>query len=248
MKKQLKEIRRVLRSQADPVKAQGLRKFFKTGKGQYAEGDVFLGITLPAQRLVARQFASLLLEDISVLLKSSIHEERMTALLILVGQFKAADNPAGAGPLRGSRQKEIFEFYLAHAACINNWDLVDVSAHHIVGAYLHGQSQATQSVVLKRLAHSKLLWERRIAMVSTWHSIQKGRPEPALTVAKMLLADEQDLMHKATGWMLREVGKRVSLPALEDFLQTHHKTMPRTMLRYAIEHFPKGKRKAYLLR
>jgi len=226
-------VRRVLRVHASPTKARTLKKFFKTGKGQYGEGDIFLGITIPQQRIIARQFSTLPLKDISVLLHSPVHEERMTAVLILVGQFKAGD---------GRQRKQIYEFYLRHAARVNNWDLVDASAHHIVGAYLHGRNKA----VLKRLARSKILWERRIAMVATWHDIQKGRHETALMIAALLLEDEHDLMHKAVGWMLREVGKRASLPALEGFLRRHHKTMPRTALRYAIERFPEPKRRAYL--
>ena len=229
----LVHVQQALRSNADPAKAQQFKKFFKTGKGEYAEGDQFLGITVPVQRTIAKQFADLPLKDLSTLLKSPIHEERLTALLILIAQFKSAEDQG-----RGA----IYTFYLKHAACINNWDLVDSSAHHIVGAFIEGKDID----VLKRLARSKLLWERRIAMVATWHSIHQGQHEPALTIAAMLLEDKEDLMHKATGWMLREVGKRASVKALEGFLKQHHKIMPRTMLRYAIEHFPEEKRKAYL--
>lgn len=213
-----------------------MKRFFKTAPGQYGHGDEFLGITVPVQREIARQFADLPLKDISLLLHSAIHEERLTALIILVEQFKTAPT---------ARRAEIFEFYLAHALRVNNWDLVDASAHHIVGAHLHGGKDKSFAL-LKRLARSKNLWERRIAMVATWHSIQKGDHEPALTIAALLLEDEEDLMHKAAGWMLREVGKRASQEALEGFLQRHHKVMPRTMLRYAIERFPEPQRQKYL--
>lgn len=229
-------VRGQLRRQADPAKAVQLKKFFKTGKGQYGEGDQFLGITVPDQRAIAKQFGDLSLPDISELLHSPIHEERLTALLILVSQFQKADAPGRA---------KIYEFYLKHAVCVNNWDLVDSSAHHIVGAHLHGRGAACTKV-LARLAKSELLWERRIAMVATWHSIQQGDHEPALTIAAMLLKDEHDLMHKAVGWMLREVGKRVSRAKLEAFLGKYHRTMPRTALRYAIEHLPESQRRAYL--
>jgi len=227
------QVRRALRTHADPAKAKLLKTFFKTGKGQYGEHDKFWGIPVPVLRTVARQFTQLPLRDISVLLKSPVNEERMTALLILVGQYNAGN----------SRQRQnIYKFYLRRAARINNWNLVDASAHHIVGAHLHGKDKA----VLKRLARSEILWERRIAMVATWHDIQKGEHDTALVIAEILLDDAHDLMHKAVGWMLREVGKRSSQQALEDFLRRHHKAMSRTTLRYAIERFPLSKRRAYL--
>ncbi len=229
----LKQLRNSLQEQADPDKARFLKTFFKTGPGQYGEGDVFLGITVPAQRAIVRDFAALPLGDIQALLNSSLHEERLTALIILVGQFKKADEKG---------RERIYRFYLKNAARVNNWDLVDSSAHHIVGAHLEGKSHA----ILKELARSPMLWERRIAMVATFYHIHKGRSEPALSIARMLLKDEEDLMHKAVGWMLREVGKRASLADLEAFLRRHHQEMPRTMLRYAIERFPEAKRKAYL--
>lgn len=228
-------VKQSLQKKSDPAKARVLKTFFKTGKGQYGEGDVFLGITVPQQRIVAKQFAALPLKDISVLLKSPVHEERLTALLILVGQFKKADSKERAA---------IYEFYLKHAPYVNNWDLVDSSAHHIVGAHIH--DHPTLAPVLRRLAKSELLWERRIAMVATWHSIQQGQTEPALTIAAQLLKDEHDLMHKAVGWMLREVGKRASRQALLNFLDQHHGVMPRTALRYAIEHLDEPKRRSYL--
>jgi 3-methyladenine DNA glycosylase AlkD len=243
------KLRLALNTQADPAKAKVLQTFFKTAKGQYAEGDQFLGITVPQQRRIAKEFHDLPLADLRILLKSPIHEERLTALIILVDQFKSGDQ---------SHRAKVYEFYLNHTAHINNWDLVDISAHHIVGAHLRIRGQRPNSsaetpselgrcpLILKRLARSKSLWERRIAMVATFYYIRQGQAEPALTIAEMLLKDEHDLMHKAVGWMLREVGKRCSVKVLEDFLAKHHKTMARTTLRYAIEHFSPEKRQTYL--
>lgn len=222
-----------MRNAANSAQVAHLKKFFKTGKGQYGEGDQFIGLTVPQQRTIAIQFQELPLNDISHLLKSPIHEERLTALFILVLRFKKSDE---------NKRKEIYNFYHKHSKCINNWDLVDASAYHIVGGYLHGKEKA----VLRKLAKSKNLWERRIAMVATWYDIQQGRHETAIEIARMLLNDQHDLMHKAVGWMLREVGKRASQQALEEFLCQHCTTMPRTALRYAIERFPPEKRRQYL--
>jgi 3-methyladenine DNA glycosylase AlkD len=233
MQKTLSKLRQTLNNHADKKKALLLSGFFKTGPGQYGEGDVFLGVTLPTQRLVAKEFANLPLKDIQMLLKSPLHEERLTALLILVGQYKQGNEQT---------KEKIYRFYLKNAARVNNWDLVDSSAHHIVGAHLEGKSYE----ILVKLAGSKILWERRIAMVATWHPIQKGRPEPALTIAKLLLKDEHDLMHKAVGWMLREVGKRASKEELVKFLRANQAVMPRTALRYAIEHFTPQQRALFL--
>jgi 3-methyladenine DNA glycosylase AlkD len=233
MPQTLPKLRQTLKNHADKEKAASLCGFFKTGPGQYGEGDVFLGITLPIQRLIAKEFADLPLKDIQILLKSPIHEERLTALLILVGQYKQGNEQT---------KEKIYLFYLKNAARVNNWDLVDSSAHHIVGAHLEGKSYE----ILVKLAGSKLLWERRIAMVATWYHIRKGRPEPALTIAKLLLKDEHDLMHKAVGWMLREVGKHVSKEELVKFLRANQTIMPRTALRYAIEHFSPQQRALFL--
>ena len=229
------QLRKTLRFQADPKKAEISKRFFKTGKGAYAQGDRFLGVTVPQQRRIAKQFPDLTFKDLSVLLNSPIHEERLTAILILVEQFKNGNK---------LKRKAVYEFYLKKAARINNWDLVDVSAYHIVGAYLDGKYMA----VLTRLAHSKILWKRRIAIVATFYDIQKGRSQPTLMLAEIFLKDKEDLMHKATGWMLREVGKRVSSQILEDFLCRFYKRMPRTMLRYSIERLPPHRRKVYLSR
>ena len=222
-----------LKALADPDKANVLRSFFKTGKGEYGEGDEFYGIPVPRLRFIARMYRDLSLDDLTMLIKSPIHEERMAALLILVAQFKAADE---CGRTRR------YVFYLKHTRWINNWDLVDVSAYHIVGAYLEGKDKS----VLETLAESKWLWDRRIAMVATFHEIKNGHSDVALSIARMHLKDRHDLMHKAVGWMLREVGKRASEDDLENFLKKHYQEMPRTMLRYAIERFPKDKRELYL--
>ncbi len=210
-------------------------RFFKTGKGQYGHGDVFWGITVPQQRVVVhRHFASASLTDIQKLLYSPVHEQRLVALLILVKQFEKADTQT---------KRVIFDFYMQHIGQVNNWDLVDSSADKIVGAYLFLAKKSTQ--FLEKLAQSKHLWTRRVAIIATFYFIKQGEFEPTLRISEMLLGDAHDLIHKAVGWMLREVGKK-SLAAEEAFLQKHYKMMPRTMLRYAIERFPANKRKIYL--
>ncbi len=219
----------------NPEKARVLRGFFKTGPGQYGEGDVFLGIVVPASRKIAKKYGDLALEDVLVLLKSKIHEERLIALFILIAQFKKGDIRI---------KEEIFRLYLKHTAFINNWDLVDLSADKIVGAYLEKRPKE----ILYELARSESLWERRISIISTFHFIKEGKYEDTFAVASILLRDREDLIHKAAGWMLREVGKRCSEEAEEVFLRKHLEEMPRTMLRYAIERFSPEKRRQYLTR
>lgn len=231
----LQSLKRELRAHGNPEKAKNNSWFFKTGKGQYGEGDIFIGVTMPEQRSLAKQFTTLTLPELEKLLQSKEHEFRMTALLILVNQFKKSDTHL---------QEEIYALYLRNTRWINNWDLVDVSAEYIVGRWLENRKE--RNSVLKKLAQSKSLWERRIAMLATFTYIKKGSPETALKVAEWLLKDEHDLIHKAAGWMLREIGKRCSGVIEEQFLMKHYRQMPRTMLRYAIEHFPEGKRKGYL--
>jgi 3-methyladenine DNA glycosylase AlkD len=192
-----------------------------------------MGVSVPDQRQVARRYLSLPLSDLEQLLTSSIHEERLTALIILVRQFQRADELT---------QEKIYNFYLTHAAHINNWDLVDSSAEFIVGPWLQHRDQS----ILQTLARSPSLWERRIAMLSTFHYIKQGDPNEAFKIATILLHDPEDLIQKAVGWMLREIGKRCSSEAEEAFLRRHYHTMPRTMLRYAIEHFPDSRRQEYL--
>ena len=221
-----------LRSLASPDVAAISARFFKTGPRQYGEGDVFIGVRVPAIRKVAKEFRSLPLRDVEALLQSKIHEERLLALAILVTQFQKADDKV---------RKPIYDLYLANTDRINNWDLVDLSAPQIVGGYLECRSRKP----LIRLARSASLWERRIAILATFHFIRRGEFDDTLKIAEMLLADAEDLIHKAVGWMLREVGKR-DLPREEKFLDQHHRAMPRTMLRYAIERFPQQKRLAYL--
>jgi 3-methyladenine DNA glycosylase AlkD len=228
----LDAIRKDIKKEADSKKAAFLGRFFKTGPGQYAEGDVFLGLTVPQSRLIVAKYKDLALTDCLALLKSKIHEERLIALLIMVYQFSRGDEKV---------HKQIYEAYLAHTKYINNWDLVDLSADKIVGEYLFNNVK-----ILEKLAHSKNLWEKRIAIIATFAFIKKGETGATFTIADILIQDKHDLIHKAVGWMLREAGKRVSEPELEKYLKTRYKTMPRTMLRYAIERFEEGKRKKYL--
>lgn len=215
-----------------------LQRFFKTGKGQYGEGDVFLGITVPAQRQLIKNYLNLTCYDLEILLNSKIHEERLSALLILLEQYKKAVKQN-----LPKEQKLIYEYYLNHAQKnnINNWDLVDLSAPHIVGHYLFDKDKQ----ILQQMVLDKNLWLRRIAMLATFYFIKQNEFSETLALAKKLLQDKEDLMHKATGWMLREIGKR-DFNTAEKFLLQHYKNMPRTMLRYAIERFPENRRLEFL--
>jgi 3-methyladenine DNA glycosylase AlkD len=207
-------------------------RFFKSGPGQYGEGDILLGLRAEVMHRLSKEHQSLPFRDLRVLLRSPVHEDRSLALLILVRQATKGDD--------ASRQK-IYELYLAHTRYINNWDLVDASAREIVGGYLYDKPREP----LVNLARSASLWERRISIVATHFFIRQGEFADTLRIAKLLLGDEEDLIHKAVGWMLREVGKR-DQPTLEKFLRRNGKVMPRTTLRYAIERFPKEVRLAYL--
>ncbi len=231
----LSELRAELRQYVNPDKAAFFPRFFKTGPGQYGEGDKFLGLTVPDQRIVAKKFRDLPIQDVEQLLLSEWHEERLTALIILVIRFKKAD---------ASGQKEIYEFYLAHTDRINNWDLVDTSARDIVGGYLYAHPELLP--VLDALAASPVLWERRIAIIATFYFLTKGEPDVTMKLADVLLHDQEDLMHKAVGWMLREMGKRVDQQLLLSFLDEHASEMPRTTLRYAIEHLSPQTRQHYM--
>lgn len=226
-------LRTKLRAAADPSSVAILQRFFKTGRGEYAEGDVFLGVRVPALRSICRDCGAVSDRDLVALLRSRIHEERALALLLLVRDFQRADE---------ATRKRIYERYLANTASINNWDLVDASAPAIVGGYLASRSRAP----LRRLARSRALWERRIAIVATLHFIRRGELDDTLAIADALLGDDHDLIHKATGWMLREVGKQ-DAAVLRGYLKTRYHRMPRTMLRYAIERFPEAERRKYLL-
>ncbi len=225
-------LRRLLREKVRPGHSESLAWFFKTGPGEYGEGDRFLGICIPDIRSVARGGESLPAAEVLKLLHSPWHEERVLALLILVRQFERGDERA---------RKAIFDLYLRETVWINNWDLVDLSAYRITGAWLLGRPRT----VLRRLARSQNLWERRIAIVATYAFIRTGDLADTFDLAERLLGDPHDLMHKACGWMLREAGKR-DVAALERFLDRHARAMPRTMLRYAIEKFPEARRKAIL--
>jgi 3-methyladenine DNA glycosylase AlkD len=226
-------IRSELRLLSDAAKARVLSRFFKTGPGEYGEADTFHGVAVPEIRRIVKVHRSAPRTDVCRLLCSKVHEERLAALFILVDQYRRGDD---------AQKNEIYELYLASTAHINNWDLVDLTAQHIVGAHLDGQDKS----VLTRLALSRNLWERRIAMLSTYFYIRQGDSREALRIAELLVRDPHDLIHKAVGWMLREVGKRCSLREELRFLDAHAHAMPRTMLRYAIEKFPEQLRLHYL--
>ena len=228
----LDDVRARLRAVATPERAAGAQRFFKTGKGEYGEGDRFLGVTVPDLRRIARECQELPLREVRRLLTSEWHEERLLALLILMRQFERGDQHA---------KDTIYDAYLRSTRHINNWDLVDCSAPGIVGSYLAGRNRAP----LRQLAKSSSLWERRMAIIATFHFIREGEFDETLRIAEMLLGDRHDLIHKAVGWMLREVGSR-DLAVEERFLDQHAAAMPRTMLRYAIEKFPEPLRKRYL--
>ena len=218
---------------ADPARAKSSAWFFKTGEGQYGAGDIFLGLTVPVQRKIALRYRTLSLPAIQQLLDSKFHEHRLVALEILVAQFEAA--------AAGKEETAIYRFYLSNTARINNWDLVDASAPYIVGEYLLNRPRA----ILRKLAKSRNLWERRIAIVATFAFIRAAQTDDTFAIAEILLADSHDLIQKAVGWALREAGKREPTQ-LRAFLITHYDRVPRTTLRYAIERFPEVERKRFL--
>jgi 3-methyladenine DNA glycosylase AlkD len=226
-------IRVELRALADPEKARVLARFFKTGPGEYGHGDRFLGVVVPKIRKVVKEHRNASLGEAMLLLRSAFHEERLTALLLLVEKYRRGDE---------IQKKEIYDLYLANTTYINNWDLVDLTAQHIVGDYVYNRDTSVPT----RLALSPSLWERRIAMLSSYYFIRKGDSREALRIAELLLSDPQDLIHKAVGWMLREVGKRCSMESECQFLDRYAAQMPRTMLRYAVERFPEKLRRHYL--
>lgn len=228
----LRSVRRDIRKVATPERAASNRWFFKTAPGEYGHGDRFLGVTVPQLRTLAREYRDMPLKYVVMLLRSPWHEERLLALLILVDQYVRGDVRA---------RQEIHRIYLSNTRSINNWDLVDSSAAQIVGAHLDPRDRR----VLRTLARSNSVWERRIAMIATYHYIRKRDFKDALAIAALLRRDEHDLIHKAVGWMLREIGKR-DRGAEERFLRKHARRMPRTMLRYAIEKFPPPLRRKYL--
>lgn len=232
VKTTLKEIRASVSALADADRAKHAQRFFKTGPGEYGEGDKFLGLRMPQIRALVKQLGVVPVSTIKSLLKSRWHEERMLALLLMVHRYKKSDEP---------EREELYHLYLDSTDYINNWDLVDLSARDITGAWLYTRSRKP----LYALARSDSLWERRISMLSTFYFIARNDFDDALKLARLLLKDEHDLMHKAVGWMLREIGKR-DRKREEEFLLKHYREMPRTMLRYAIEHFPERRRKTYL--
>lgn len=232
----LKHLTEELHAQRDDHRSSILQRFFKTGPGQYAEGDIFLGLSVPAQRQIAKKYSHLGFEELSGLLSSDIHEYRLVALLILVRQYRDAPN------LR--QKKKISDFYYSKRRRINNWDLVDLSSYNILGDYLLVTKQGISRLI--KMSASSNIWERRIAMVSTFAFIKAGRAKEPLAIASRLLADKHDLIHKAVGWMLRETGKRASESALLSFLDHNAAKMPRTALRYAIERLGPKQRMYYL--
>lgn len=228
----LQQIRQALHAHADPIRAEHSKRFFKTGRGQYGEGDTFIGVSVPHARKISRQYYTLPKEELKSLLYSPLHEERLLAMYILVLQFQKGNEKA---------QDEVYHYYLAHTKQVNNWDLVDSSASYIVGAYLYERDRT----ILYQLSRSKDLWERRIAIVATHYFIRKKDVKTTVEIAEILLKDSHDLIHKAVGWMLREVGKQDE-DALLAFLDRHASYMPRTMLRYSLERLPESVRKNYM--
>jgi|SRR3989344_4971286 len=227
----LQSLKEELKTLENKEKAKIFQRFFKTGKGQYGEGDIFLGITVPESRALAKKYSNFALEEIKILLESRIHEKRLIALLILVNNYQK----------NKEKQEEIYNFYLSNTKRINSWDLVDLTADKIIGNYLFDKPKD----ILFELAKSNNLWERRISIISTFNFIKNNQFQETLKISHILLNDKHDLIHKAVGWMLREIGKR-NQSIEEEFLKNNYKSMPRTMLRYAIEKFPEDKRLVYL--
>ncbi len=224
----LKEIREELKEKTNKEKAEVLQRFFKTKKGEYGEGDVFLGITVPELRKIAKKNKNIGIMETLQFLRSKVHEERFIALLILIDKFS-------------EKNEKIFNLYLKNLKWVNSWDLVDISAYRIIGEYLFDK----EKTVIYNLAFSENLWEKRVAIMSTLYFIRKNHFKDTINIAEILVYDNHDLIQKAVGWMLREIGKR-DIREEEKFLDKYYKKMPRTMLRYAIEKFPKDKRKYYL--
>lgn len=227
-----------LQAVATPERAKASAWFFKTGKGQYGEGDIFIGISTPALRAICKKYLSLSLEDLQVLLNNPIHEYRMTALMILVSQMKKA---------KGEKQQQIYDFYLKNIPNINNWDLVDASARDIVGYYLFDKDRS----ILYDMARTNHLWTQRIAIIASWYFINKNQYEDTFRIAEILLSHKHDLIHKAVGWMLREIWKREKVSEnevrkIEQFLEKNISKIPRTALRYSIEKMPEERRRYFM--
>lgn len=229
---EVNNLKEELKKYIDKEKAEFLPRFFKVAPGEYGEGDVFIGVTVPNQRKVARSFKKLSFDDIESLLKEEVHEYRLTALLILVHQFEKS---------KEDNKRTLVDFYLENADRVNNWDLVDSTAHKILGPYLINKDRE----ILYRLAKEDHLWKQRIAIMATFHFIKNNDYKDALAISEILINHKHDLIHTAVGWMLREIGNRDKEVEV-DFLNKHYKLMPRTMLRYAIEKFPNEERQDYL--
>jgi 3-methyladenine DNA glycosylase AlkD len=228
----IEKILKELKSEKNTEQAKILSRFFKTGKGQYGEGDIFWGIRVPVLREISKKFKEASLRDVQELLNSKVHEHRMIGMFLLIESYKKAEN-----------KKEIFDFYLKNTKNINNWDLVDLTAPNIIGFYLLENKKERK--VLYSLVKSKNLWERRIAIISTFTLLRNKEYEDTLNISELLLKDEHDLIHKAVGWMLRELGKRDKSVEIE-FLDKYYKVMPRTMLRYSIEKFDLKEKQKYM--
>ena len=226
------DVRRELEKRSDAERAVFHKRYFKTGPGDYGEGDRFRGVKVPVLSQLSREHQDMPTSEVVKLLRSQFHEDRLLALVILVRQFDRGDHV---------RKSAIYALYMKSTRYINNWDMVDCSAPNIVGAHLRERSRAP----IRRLARSANIWERRIAVLATFHFIRGGEFDESLHIAKRLLTDEEDLIHKAVGWMLREIGSR-DQEVLEKFLRVNYRKMPRTMLRYAIERFPEARRQRYL--
>lgn len=227
-------IKQNLRKHSSLKKAIKAKRFFKTGAGQYSEGDVFIGVTTPELRKMAKSLRAESFQVLRKLLESEVHEERLLAIIVLVERYKNSDY---------QKRKNIFKFFMRYKNRINNWDLVDTSAAPILG---HFSLESNSFKIMNRLIRSKFHWDRRKAIVATHALIKRGKLDLTFSFAEILLQDREDLMHKATGWMLREMGKK-DKKLLKKFIDCHGKKMPRTMLRYAIEHFSLRERKKYLL-
>ena len=229
----INQLKKELKEKSNSKQAKILQRFFKTGKGEYGEGDIFLGIKVPIQRSIAKKYTNLPLNQLQNLLDSKVHEYRLIALVILMEKYKKEN------------KEKIYNFYIKNLKNINNWDLVDISCPNIVGAYLYTQPREVTKKTLQQLAISDNLWKRRVAIVSTFYFIRQNRFVESIGIAQMLKNDKHDLIHKVVGWMLREIGKR-NQEVEERFLRKYYKTMPRTMLRSAIERFSKEKKEFYM--
>lgn len=233
-------IKRELKKESNKKDIKILQRFFKTGKGEYGEGDIFIGVRVPKQRKIAKKYVDIKLNEIEKLLKEKIHEYRLTALLILVEKY----NEGNESKNKKLNKEKIYNLYLKNLKYINNWDLVDLSAHKIIGKHIYDNN--LNDKILFKLSENNNLWFRRIAIISSFYFIKQKKYNLTFKLAEKLLEDKEDLIHKAVGWMLREIGKSCGVEKEEIFLKKYYKKMPRTMLRYSIERFPKNKKEFYM--